>query len=66
MFIYNYFIGKTIIIYLRQAQEAKFSQNKYLKDMLLKTRNAKLVKHIKGSEPKVANELMQTRKSLSE
>ena len=51
---------------IRQAQEAKFSQNKYLKDMLLKTRNAKLVKHIKGSEPKVANELMQIRKSLSE
>ncbi len=52
--------------YIKAAQEAKFSQNKYLKDMLLKTRNAKLIKHIHRGEPRVANELMQVRKSLSE
>jgi predicted NAD-dependent protein-ADP-ribosyltransferase YbiA (DUF1768 family) len=50
---------------IKTAQEAKFSQNPYLKDMLLKTRNAKLIKHIHRSEPRIANELMQVRKSLS-
>ncbi len=52
--------------YIKAAQEAKFSQNKYLKDMLLKTHNAKLIKHIHRGEPRVAIELMQVRKSLSE
>ncbi len=51
---------------IKAAQEAKFSQNTYLKDMLLKTRNAKLIKHIHSQEPVVANELMQVRKNLSE
>ena len=51
---------------IKAAQEAKFSQNKYLKDMLLKTHNAKLIKHIHRSEPRVAIELMQVRKLLSE
>jgi predicted NAD-dependent protein-ADP-ribosyltransferase YbiA (DUF1768 family) len=51
---------------IKQAQQAKFSQNDYLKTMLLKTRNAKLIKHIHSHEPEVANELMQVRKILSE
>lgn len=51
---------------IKAAQEAKFSQNTYLKDMLLKTRNAKLIKHIHSHEPVVAIELMQVRKILSE
>lgn len=51
---------------IKAAQEAKFSQNKYLKDMLLKTHNAKLIKHMHRSEPRIAIELMQVRKLLSD
>lgn len=46
------------------AMHAKFSQNKELHDMLLATRNAKLVHYSRGSPPTIFNHLMQVRKKL--
>jgi len=46
------------------AQWAKYSQNSYLADMLLNTRNAKLVHFRRGKPPVVCNELMRVRHRL--
>jgi len=46
------------------AQYAKYSQNSYLTDMLLHTRNAKLVQFRRGKPPVVCNELMRVRHRL--
>ena len=46
------------------AQHAKYSQNSYLADMLLNTRNAKLVHFRRGKPPAVCNELMRVRHRL--
>ena len=46
------------------AQYAKYSQNSYLVDMLLHTRNAKLVQFRRGKPPVVCNELMRVRHRL--
>ena len=46
------------------AQYAKYSQNSYLADMLLNTRNAKLVHFRRGKPPVVCNELMRVRHRL--
>lgn len=46
------------------AQWAKYSQNSYLADMLLNTRNAKLVQFRRGKPPVVCNELMRVRHRL--
>jgi len=47
------------------AQEAKFTQNPDLKDMLVKTRNAKLVHHVRAQEPEVFDNLMIIRDNLA-
>jgi predicted NAD-dependent protein-ADP-ribosyltransferase YbiA (DUF1768 family) len=49
---------------LEDAQYAKCSQNSYLTDMLLNTRNAKLVQFRRGKPPIVCNELMRVRHRL--
>jgi len=49
---------------LEDAQYAKHSQNSYLADMLLNTRNAKLVQFRRGKPPIVCNELMRVRHRL--
>jgi len=49
---------------LEDAQYAKYSQNSYLADMLLNTRNAKLVQFRRGKPPVVCNELMRVRHRL--
>jgi predicted NAD-dependent protein-ADP-ribosyltransferase YbiA (DUF1768 family) len=48
------------------AQHAKYSQNSYLTDMLLNTRNAKLVQFRRGKPPVVCNELMRVRHRLQQ
>ena len=48
------------------AQHAKYSQNSYLADMLLNTRNAKLVQFRRGTPPIVCNELMRVRHRLQQ
>ncbi len=48
------------------AQYAKYSQNSYLADMLLNTRNAKLVQFRRGKPPIVCNELMRVRHRLQQ
>jgi predicted NAD-dependent protein-ADP-ribosyltransferase YbiA (DUF1768 family) len=49
---------------MSDAIYAKFSQNKNLKDMLLATRNAKLVQYLRGTQSKVFHNLMQVRHKL--
>ena len=49
---------------LHDAQYAKFSQNPELKNLLLATKNAKLLYHKKGRPPEVYYELMIVRKEL--
>jgi hypothetical protein len=48
------------------AQYAKYSQNSYLADMLLHTRNAKLVQFRRGKPPVVCDELMRVRHRLQQ
>jgi hypothetical protein len=48
------------------AQYAKYSQNSYLADMLLNTRNAKLVQFRRGKPPIVCDELMRVRHRLQQ
>lgn len=48
------------------AQYAKYSQNSYLADMLLNTRNAKLVQFRRGKPPTVCDELMRVRHRLNQ
>jgi predicted NAD-dependent protein-ADP-ribosyltransferase YbiA (DUF1768 family) len=47
-----------------KALYSKYSQNIYLKNMLLTTLNAKLVHFRRGKPPLVSNELMRVRQKL--
>jgi hypothetical protein len=51
---------------LEDAQYAKYSQNSYLTNMLLNTRNAKLVQFRRGKPPVVCDELMRVRHRLQQ
>jgi predicted NAD-dependent protein-ADP-ribosyltransferase YbiA (DUF1768 family) len=53
-------------IEMYEAQKAKFTQNEYLKNMLLCTNNAKLVHFRRGQEPEVFNTLMVIREELQD
>jgi predicted NAD-dependent protein-ADP-ribosyltransferase YbiA (DUF1768 family) len=50
---------------LKDSLHAKFSQNDDLKQLLIETKNAKLVEHIRGKEPLVRDELMLLRDKLT-
>jgi len=49
---------------MENATFAKFSQNKNLKDLLLATRNAKLVHYVRGATPEIYHHLMRVRHKL--
>ena len=49
---------------MENAIYAKFSQNKNLKDILLATRNAKLVQYVRGGHPIVFHHLIRVRHKL--
>jgi len=50
---------------MKAAQRAKFSQNEDLKELLLATRDAKLVHFSRGAPPVVFTGLMEVRRDLS-
>ena len=49
---------------MKRAWEAKFTQNQELKDLLLKTNDAKLQHFVRGKNPEIWVELMEIRKNL--
>ena len=61
---YNKNVWSSLKKAMYDAMKAKFSQNEDLKDMLLATKNAKLVHYSRGSPPVVFYNLMKVRNIL--
>jgi len=60
----DFFTSDRSIEEMNRAQLAKFTQSEELKDMLIKTQNAKLVHFQRGSEPVEFTNLMKIRNDL--
>ena len=58
------FFGKRNRNSTKEAQYAKFSQNPDLKELLIATKKAKLMHHVRGKEPEPYDELMEIREDL--
>jgi predicted NAD-dependent protein-ADP-ribosyltransferase YbiA (DUF1768 family) len=58
------FFGKRNRTMMKEAQYAKFSQNPDLKELLIATKKAKLMHHVRGKQPEPYDELMEIREDL--
>lgn len=60
----DFFVTNRHEVEMKDAMRAKFSQNADLKQLLIDTKDAKLVHYVRAAPPVVFNNLMQVRKRL--
>ena len=60
----DFFVTNRHEVEMKDAMRAKFSQNADLKQLLIETKDAKLLHYVRGAPPVVFNNLMQVRKRL--
>jgi hypothetical protein len=61
----DFFTSGRSLVEMRRAQKEKFTQHNNLRNILLATKNAKLVHYVRGSNPIVFIDLMVIRSELS-
>ena len=60
----DFFVTNRHEVEMKDAMRAKFTQNKNLRQILLATRDAKLVHYARGNPPIVFNNLMEVRREI--